>query len=74
LRLLDKYILKEFLRFFVITIVSFVALFIIIDFFEKIRMFLSNNASIFQMSSLNAGIINDIPSINIKVYPKLKES
>ena len=51
MRLLDKYIIKEFLRFFVITIVSLIALFLIVDFFEKIRMFLSNHASVVQMAS-----------------------
>jgi lipopolysaccharide export system permease protein len=51
LKLLDKYILKEFLRFFLITCISFVALYLIIDFFEKIRMFLSNQATVRQMAS-----------------------
>lgn len=51
LNILDKYILKEFLKNFIITVVSFIVLFLIVDFFEKIRMFLSNNASIAQMSS-----------------------
>jgi lipopolysaccharide export system permease protein len=51
LRLLDKYILKEFVRFFCITGISFIALYLIVDFFEKIRMFLSNSASIIQMAS-----------------------
>jgi lipopolysaccharide export system permease protein len=51
LRLLDKYIIKEYLRFFFITLVSLIALFLIVDFFEKIRMFLSNHASIGQMAS-----------------------
>jgi lipopolysaccharide export system permease protein len=51
LRLLDKYIFKEFVRFFCITGISFIALYLIVDFFEKIRMFLSNSASIIQMLS-----------------------
>ena len=51
MRILDKYILKEFIRFFVITFLSFIALFLIVDFFEKIRMFLSNQASVFQITS-----------------------
>jgi lipopolysaccharide export system permease protein len=50
LRLLDKYILKEFVKFFIITCLSFVALYLIVDFFEKIRMFLSNSATIIQMA------------------------
>jgi len=51
LKLLDKYILKEFLRFFLITCVTFIALYLIIDFFEKFRMFLSNKATAIQMAS-----------------------
>ena len=51
MRLLDKYIIKEYVRFFVITSISFIALYLIVDFFEKIRMFLSNSASITHMAS-----------------------
>jgi lipopolysaccharide export system permease protein len=51
LKLLDKYILREFLRFFLITCVTFIALYLLIDFFEKIRMFLSNKATTVQMAS-----------------------
>ncbi len=51
MKLLDKYILKEFLRFFLITCVTFIALYLIIDFFEKFRMFLSNKATAIQMAS-----------------------
>ncbi|KAF0159799.1 MAG: permease [Syntrophaceae bacterium] len=51
MKLLDKYILREFLRFFIITCVTFIALYLIIDFFEKSRMFLSNKATTIQMAS-----------------------
>ena len=51
MKLLDKYILREFLRFFLITCITFIALYLIVDFFEKIRMFLSNKASAAQMAS-----------------------
>ena len=51
MRLLDKYILKEYFRSFIITSVSFIALYLIVDFFEKIRMFLSNHASVIQMAT-----------------------
>lgn len=51
MRLLDKYIIKEYVRFFAITLISLIALFLIVDFFEKIRMFLSNHASVIQMAS-----------------------
>jgi lipopolysaccharide export system permease protein len=51
LKILDRYIFREFLRYFFITCLSFVALYIIVDFFEKIRMFLSNDATAFQIAS-----------------------
>lgn len=66
LKLLDKYILKEFLKFLIITVLSFIALFLIVDFFEKIRMFLSNNASIGQIASY---FIYSIPMIISYVFP-----
>jgi lipopolysaccharide export system permease protein len=66
LRLLDKYILKEFLRFFIVISVSFVVLFLIVDFFEKIRMFLSNHASTIQMASY---FVYSIPMIISNILP-----
>lgn len=51
MKLLDKYILKEFLKYFVIIFLAFIALFLIVDFFERIRMFLSYNASMIKMAS-----------------------
>jgi lipopolysaccharide export system permease protein len=49
--ILDRYCAKEFLRFLAIIVISFVCLYLIIDFFEKIRMFLSNQANTYQMVS-----------------------
>lgn len=49
--ILDRYITKDFLIFFFLILVSLTGLFLIIDFFEKIRMFLSNNASLYQVAS-----------------------
>ena len=66
MRLLDKYILKEFFRFFIITIFSFIALFLIVDFFEKIRMFLSNNASTSHIASY---FVYSIPMIISYILP-----
>ncbi|MFA5321699.1 MAG: LPS export ABC transporter permease LptG [Smithella sp.] len=66
MNILDKYILKEFFKNFIITFLSFIALFLIVDFFEKIRMFLSNNASIVQMSSY---FIFSIPMIISYILP-----
>lgn len=49
--ILDRYISREFIRIFFLVIVSFLSLYLIIDFFERIRMFLSNNASFYQIAS-----------------------
>jgi len=51
LKILDKYIIKEFLKFVGITFISLIILFLIVDFFEKIRMFLGNHATTAQMAS-----------------------
>lgn len=66
MKLLDKYIIKEFLRFFVITFLAFIALFLIVDFFEKIRMFLSNDATARQIASY---FVFSIPMIVSYVLP-----
>lgn len=49
--ILDRYILKEFVVFFLLILVSYTGLFLIIEFFEKIRMFLSNHASAYHIAS-----------------------
>lgn len=66
MKLLDKYILKEFLHFFLPTCMTFVALYLIIDFFEKIRMFLSNQATVQQMA---AYFIYSLPMIISLMLP-----
>lgn len=66
MRILDRYILKEFSRFLIITFLSFITLFLIVDFFEKIRMFLSNNASVYQIISY---FIFSIPMIISYILP-----
>ena len=66
MRLLDKYILKEFLRFLIVICITFIALYLIIDFFNKIRMFLSNNATIVQMASF---FLYSIPMIISLIIP-----
>jgi len=66
LKLLDKYILREFLRFFLITCITFIALYVIIDFFEKSRMFMSNKATAAQMASY---FLYSIPFIISMILP-----
>ena len=66
MKILDRYILKEFLKFFGITGISLIVLFLIVDFFEKIRMFLSNQAAATQMASY---FIFSIPMIISYMLP-----
>src|SRR3972149_1510928 len=51
MNILDRYTAKEFLRYFALILLSFVSLYLIIDFFEKIRMFISNKATLYQVFS-----------------------
>lgn len=49
--ILDRYVAKEFIRLFFFILALLTSLFLIVEFFERIRMFLSNNASLFPMIS-----------------------
>jgi len=48
---LDRYIIREFLKMFLLIVASLILLFLIVDFFERIRMFLSNDATLLQIFS-----------------------
>lgn len=60
MKIIDRYILKEFFLFLCMIMGLFVTLFIIIDFFERLKLFLNNNASLSQMGSF---IFYQIPMI-----------
>ena len=47
--ILDRYILKEFFKWFFLTLLSFTLVYLIVDFFGRIRMFLSNHATVMQI-------------------------
>jgi len=51
MNILDRYVLKEFVKLFCLIVVSLICLYLIVDFFERIRMFLSNHASLGQILS-----------------------
>lgn len=57
---LDRYIAREFLRLFFLILAAFTCLYLIIEFFERIRMFLSNHATVSQMLSF---LLYSIPHI-----------
>ncbi|MCX7983058.1 MAG: LPS export ABC transporter permease LptG [Syntrophales bacterium] len=46
MKIIDRYILKQFLVSFAFLLVALTVCFLIVDFFSKIRMFLSNRASV----------------------------
>ena len=49
MNILDRYISREFLRFFLIVILSFLSLFLIIEFFEKLAWFIRKSAALDQI-------------------------
>ena len=42
---LDRYVSREFLMTFGFVLLAFLCLYMLVDFFERIRMFLSNSAT-----------------------------
>ncbi len=49
MKILDRYVVQEYLRNFFLIALIFLFLFVLIDFFEKVRMFLNNHATVYQM-------------------------
>ncbi len=66
MKILDRYCIKEFARYFIIILISFVALYIVIDFFGRLRMFLSNQATLRQMGSF---VLFSVPMIIWQIIP-----
>jgi lipopolysaccharide export system permease protein len=60
LKILDRYIIREFIKLFITITITFIALYVVVDFFAKSRMFLSNNATITQIASY---VVYSIPMI-----------
>ncbi|MDO8785754.1 MAG: LPS export ABC transporter permease LptG [Syntrophales bacterium] len=63
--ILDRYISKEFVKSFLLVIASFISIYLIVDFFGRIRMFLSNSASPYQIASYFFFTIPMITSLTI---------
>lgn len=66
MKIVDRYLIREYLRNLFFITLSFLALFLIIDFFEKIRMFLSNHATFLQMGSF---FLFKVPMIVSQILP-----
>jgi len=65
--ILDRYISKEFGKLFLLICASFIFLYLIVDFFGRVRMFLSNDASLYQIASYFFFTIPMIASLTIPV-------
>jgi lipopolysaccharide export system permease protein len=66
MKILDRYLIAEFSRNLLFISACFISLFLIIDFFEKTRMFLSNHATFQQMA---AHFLFRIPMILSQILP-----
>ncbi|MCE5262889.1 MAG: LPS export ABC transporter permease LptG [Deltaproteobacteria bacterium] len=66
MKIVDRYLIREYLRNMLFITLSFLSLFLIIDFFEKIRMFLSNHATLLQMGSY---FLFRIPMVVSQILP-----
>ncbi len=64
--ILDRYVTEEYIKSFILILLSFTALFLIIDLFERMRMFLSNHATINQIL---AYLIYMVPMIISQAIP-----
>jgi len=60
MKILDRYILGEFFRFLAILLLLFISLFMVIDFFERLRFFISNHAAV---KHVLAYVVCQIPMI-----------
>ncbi|MCX5800412.1 MAG: LPS export ABC transporter permease LptG [Candidatus Eisenbacteria bacterium] len=66
MRILDRYLLKELLVSFLLALVFFLAIFVIVDVFEKIDTFIDHHAS---MASIAKFYLFGIPYIVVLILP-----
>jgi len=66
MNIISKYVGKEFLKLFLLSLLSLITIFIIIDFFEKTRIFTRHHAS---FSLMLLYFIYKIPAISIQMTP-----
>ncbi|HEX9157632.1 MAG TPA: LptF/LptG family permease, partial [Syntrophales bacterium] len=63
---LDRYIAREFIMTFLFVLLAFLCLYMVVDFFERIRMFLSNKAGLAQIVSYH---LYTVPSVVATMMP-----
>jgi lipopolysaccharide export system permease protein len=63
---LDRYIAREFIMTFCFVLLAFLCLYLVVDFFERIRMFLSNHATLGQIAAYH---LYTLPSVVAMMMP-----
>jgi lipopolysaccharide export system permease protein len=66
LRIVDKYLLREFLLYLLLGLVSFIGIYVIVDLFEKIDTFVDHKAA---APDIIDYYLNNIPLIVVQVLP-----
>jgi lipopolysaccharide export system permease protein len=66
LRLFDRYVLREFLLLLALSLISFVAIFAIVDLFEKIREFMDGRAGAWTIARY---YVYKVPYVVVNVLP-----
>lgn len=66
MKILDRYILGEFFRFLAMVLLLFILLFMVVDFFERLRSFISHHAAV---KHVLAYVVCQIPMIISLILP-----
>ena len=66
MKLLDRYLLREFLGYLVLGLIGFIVIFIVVDIFEKIDVFLDHHASVNQVARF---YLYRAPEVVVQVMP-----
>ncbi len=66
MRILDRYVVGEFLKFFILSLIAFVFIFTIVDLFEDVDKFIDKNAA---LSAVLQYYLFDIPNTIVLLTP-----
>ena len=66
MRILDRYLLREFLLFLVLGLIGFIVIFIVVDLIEKMDVFLDHKASFLLVAEY---FLNLAPDVVVKMLP-----
>ena len=69
MKILDRYILREFLRYLVLGLAGFIVIFVVVDLFEKIADFLDSRAPFGLVARF---YLYRAPEVIVQVMPLLR--